>query len=76
MYAQLQVYAAQFQSLAARWQQERFDLFQLELSGLHQMLMFLGLEQLKVVAATEVGSARWRGGWTSTRCCDMALARP
>jgi hypothetical protein len=54
LYYQLPVYAGQFESLAARWEEERFDLLQPDLPGPHLILMFLGVEQLKDVAAKEV----------------------
>ena len=50
----LRVYAAQFESLVARWEQERFDLMQPDSPGSNMVLMFLILEQLKDVAKKEV----------------------
>lgn len=54
LYFQLGVYAGQFESLAARWEEERFDLLQPDWPGLHLILMFLCLEQIKDVGTREV----------------------
>ena len=54
LYYQLPVYAGQFESLAARWEEERFDLLQPDLPGPHHILMFLTIEQLKDVTAKEL----------------------
>ena len=54
LYFQLGVYAGQFESLLARWSEERFDLLQPDMPGLHVILMFLSGEQLKDVATKEV----------------------
>jgi hypothetical protein len=54
LYFQLPVYVGQFESLVARWAQERFDLLQPDLPGLHIILMRLAVEQLKDVATKEV----------------------
>jgi hypothetical protein len=54
LYYQLPVYAGQFESLAARWEEERFDLLQPDMPGLHIILVFLSTEQIKDVAAKEV----------------------
>ena len=51
---QLQIYAAQFESLAARWEQERFDLLQPDEPGVYNILVRLSIEQLKDVGAKEV----------------------
>jgi hypothetical protein len=48
------VYAAQFESLVGRWEEERFDLLQPDSPGLHLVMMFLILEQLKDVGKKEV----------------------
>jgi hypothetical protein len=54
LYFQLSVYAGQFESLAARWEQERFDLLQPDTPGLHLILWFLSAQQLKDVATKEL----------------------
>ena len=54
LYCQLRVYAAQFESLAGRWEQERFDLLQPDSPGLHPILTVLLIEQLKDVSTKEV----------------------
>jgi hypothetical protein len=51
MYFQLYVYAAQFESLLARWPEERFDLLQPDTPSVHFILIFLSVEQVKDVAA-------------------------
>ena len=54
LFYQLATYAAQFKSLARRWSEERFDLLQLGTPGVHIILLFLGIEQLKDVATKEL----------------------
>jgi hypothetical protein len=54
LYNQLNAYAGQFESLAGRWGEERFDLLQPDTPGLHHILMLLSVEQLKDVATKEV----------------------
>ena len=54
LYHQLQVYAAQFESLAGRWEEERFDLLQPDTPGLHHILLPLCAEQLKDVSTKEM----------------------
>jgi hypothetical protein len=39
LYHQLSVYVGQFESLAARWEEERFDLLQPDTPGLHNILL-------------------------------------
>jgi hypothetical protein len=51
---QLQEYAGQFESLAGRWEEERLDLLQPNTPGLHVMLMFFSVEQIKDVGAKEL----------------------
>ena len=46
--------AAEFESLAIRWELERFDLLQPESPGVHCVLITLSTEQMKVVASKEV----------------------
>jgi hypothetical protein len=64
--SQLYVYAAQFESLAGRWEEERFDLLQPDTPGLHHILWFLSAEQVKDVATKELqqvgASSRRQGG--------------
>jgi hypothetical protein len=50
----VRVYVAQFESLAGRWEQERYDLLQPDSPGVHAVVMFLILEQLKDVGKKEV----------------------
>ena len=52
--SQLYVYAAQFESLAGRWEEERFDLLQPDTPGVHNILTFICAEQLKDVATKEL----------------------
>jgi hypothetical protein len=54
LYFQFNVYAGQFESLVARWEEGRFDLLQPDAPGLHYILNFLTAEQLKDVATKEV----------------------
>jgi hypothetical protein len=54
LYHQLSVYVEQFEALAARWEEERFDLLQPDTPGLHIILLYISVEQLKDVAAKEV----------------------
>jgi hypothetical protein len=53
-FQQLVVYVGQFESLAGRWEQERFDLLQPDTGGLHHILWLLMIEQLKDVSKKEV----------------------
>jgi hypothetical protein len=54
LYFVMRVYTAQFESLAGRWEEERYDLLQPDSPGLHHILMFLITEQIKVVSKKEV----------------------
>jgi hypothetical protein len=54
LFYQLHAYVGQFESLAGRWAEERFDLLQPDLPGPHHILMFLTIEQLKDVTAKEL----------------------
>ena len=54
VYFTMRVYAAQFESLAGRWEEERYDLLQPDSPGLHIVMMFLILEQIKDVGKNEV----------------------
>ena len=54
LYYQLGVYTGQFESLAARWGEERFDLLQPDAPGVHIALNFLCPEQIKDVATKEL----------------------
>jgi hypothetical protein len=54
LYHQFNVYVVQFESLAARWSHERFDLLQPDAPVLHNILLTHASEQLKVVATKEV----------------------
>jgi hypothetical protein len=54
LYPQLCVHAAQFESLAGRWEQEQFDLLQPDLPSMHLILHLLSAEQIKDVATKEV----------------------
>jgi hypothetical protein len=54
LYHQLQVYAGQFESLAARCEEERFDLLQPDTPSQHIILMFLTVELTKDVATKEL----------------------
>jgi hypothetical protein len=54
LYYHLVVYAAQFESLVRRWEEERFDVLQPDSPGVHHILTFLTLEQLKDVATKEL----------------------
>jgi hypothetical protein len=47
LYQQQGVYAGHFESLAARWEEERFDLLQPDTPGLRLILLHLGGEQIK-----------------------------
>ena len=49
LYMQLPVYAGQFESLVARWEEERFDLLQPDTPGLHIILVYMSVEQLNPV---------------------------
>jgi hypothetical protein len=48
------VYAAQFESLVGRWEEERYDLLQPDSPGLHVVMVFLIMEQMKDVGKKEV----------------------
>ena len=54
VYYDNQVRAAQFESLAARWEEERFDLLQPDWPSSHVVLMMLVNEMIRVVGAKEV----------------------
>jgi hypothetical protein len=54
VYFLLCIYAAQFESLVVRWEQEHFDLLQPDSPSVHNILAFLTIEQLKDVGAKEV----------------------
>ena len=54
LFHQLRVYAGQFESLAGRWEQERFDLLQPDTPGLHHILQGLSIEQIKDVSTKEL----------------------
>ena len=54
LYFQLRVYVGQFESLAGRWEQERFDLLQPDSAGLHLIMIFLIVEMIKDVATKEL----------------------
>jgi hypothetical protein len=47
-------YAAQFESLVARWEHERFDLLQPDEPGVYGILVRLGQEQIKSVGTKEI----------------------
>jgi hypothetical protein len=48
------VYAAQFEAVVGRWKEERFDLLQPDAPGLHLILWFLSIEQIKDVSTKEL----------------------
>jgi hypothetical protein len=54
VYHDVRVYAAQFESLVGRWEQEHYDLLQPDSPGLHVVMLFLIVEQLKDVGKKEV----------------------
>ena len=54
LYYDVRVYAAQFESLVGRWEEERYDLLQPDIPGLHVVMMFLIVEQMKDVGKNEV----------------------
>ena len=54
VYHLLCIYAAQFESLAGRWEEERFGLLQPDSPGLHFILLHLTGTQIQVVSAKEV----------------------
>jgi hypothetical protein len=54
MYQILRVYVAQFESLVGRWEQERYDMLQPDSPGLHLIMMFHTIEQMKQVSKKEV----------------------
>jgi hypothetical protein len=54
VYVLVRVYAAQFESLAGRWEEERYDLLQPDSPGLHHIMMFWFVEQVKDVGKKEV----------------------
>ena len=80
LYFQMGVYAAQFESLAARWEGERFDLLQPEWASPHIILVMLNVQLLKVVAAKEVCAAPpmparlRRRGMPPVGRCDLSAA--
>jgi hypothetical protein len=54
VYYDLRIYVAQFESLAGRWEEERYDLLQPDIPGLHVVMLFLIVEQMKDVGKKEV----------------------
>jgi hypothetical protein len=54
LYYDVRVYAAQFESLVGRWEEERYDLLQPDSPGMYVVMMFLILEQMKDVGKKEV----------------------
>ena len=54
LYYQLVLYVGQFESLAGRWAEERFDLLQPDSPGLHIILMYLSVELIKEVSTKEL----------------------
>ena len=54
VYFDVRVYAAQFESLVGRWEEERYDQLQPDSPGQHLVMMFLLTEQLKDVGKKEV----------------------
>jgi hypothetical protein len=54
VFQQMLVYVAQFESLVGRWQEERYNLMQPDSPGLHFIMMFLLIEQVKDVSKKEV----------------------
>ena len=67
-------YVAQFESLLARWQEERFDLLQPDAPGIHIILEILVAEQLKDVSTKEmqlVGASS--GSRSAAGALDFAL---
>jgi hypothetical protein len=54
LYFQLHTYAGHFESLALRWEEERFDLLQPDRPGMHIILILLSIEQIKDVATKEL----------------------
>ena len=50
LYYQLYVYTAQFESLLARWPEERFALLQTDTPSVNFILIFLSVEQVKDAA--------------------------
>jgi hypothetical protein len=61
-YYQLGPYVAQFESLLARWQEERFDLLQPDAPGMHIILEILVAEQIKDVSTKEMQLVGVSGG--------------
>jgi hypothetical protein len=51
---QLLVYAAQFESLVGRWEEERFDLLQPDMPSVHQIWSFFCGELIKDVSTKEL----------------------
>ena len=47
-------YTAQFESLARRWEEERYDLLQTDSPGSQIVMMFIIIEQLKLVGKKEL----------------------
>jgi hypothetical protein len=54
VYYIMRAYVAQFESLAGRWEEERYDLLQPDSPGVHIIMLFLLTEQLKDVGKKEV----------------------
>jgi hypothetical protein len=54
LYFDMRVYAAQFESLTGRWEEERYDKLQPDSPGQHFAMLFLMTEQMKDVAKKEV----------------------
>jgi hypothetical protein len=54
LYFIMRVYTEQFESLAGRWEEERYDLLQPDSPGLHHIMLFLITEQIKAVGKKEV----------------------
>jgi hypothetical protein len=54
MYYDMRVYVAQFESLARRWGEERYDQLQPDLPGQHIVTIFVIAEQMKAVGKKEV----------------------
>jgi hypothetical protein len=54
VYQHLPIYAAQFESLVVRWEQEQYDLLQPDSPSLHNVLVQISTEVLKSVASKEL----------------------
>jgi hypothetical protein len=72
VYWQVYVYTGQFESLAARWEEERFDLLQPDSPSAHHILWFLIAEQLKDVSTKEMQLV---GASSGSRSLAGGLAR-